>query len=306
LGAILIKSINSVGSTMVNTLDTELGSIPVRLKSGITKPELYSDERVTSLVNLLNTYDNFIETFESIDLTDDSNCLDKNKYLISHDLHNVLINGYRLKRDRTISKEEKGIYIVVFKSVKIKDKDVLIYKYIKYPYIFFDCLYSYIIKESSSLIIFDDKSVGSDYIFTIENIGFDKDQIISEIKLLSEIFRLKSIHSDSRGIYPRNIMDLFKMLLQGCPILLKGDSLRKFIKDSVERNYISIVEDIVNLYNFYINDNTGMDMLKNKLQKPKLDSYNFLGRVIFVTEDLDSLIKNLQIEFNGVNQGPQP
>lgn len=60
---------------------------------------------------------------------DGSNCLDLNKYLISHDLHNILINGYKITRDRTITKQDKGIYMVMFKSIKLKGKDVLVYKY---------------------------------------------------------------------------------------------------------------------------------------------------------------------------------
>lgn len=39
-------------------------------------------------------------------------------YLIDDNLHNLLINGYRLKRDRTTAKDEKGVYLVVFKPIK--------------------------------------------------------------------------------------------------------------------------------------------------------------------------------------------
>lgn len=64
---------------------------------------------------------------------------------------------------------------------------------------------------------------------------------------------------------------------------------------------------MVELYDFYKNEEEGLSMLRDKLRKPDLENYNGLGRLIFITEDLSSLIKELQEHFNGkVNQGPQP
>jgi hypothetical protein len=38
-----------------------------------------------------------------------------------------------------------------------------------------------------------------------------------------------------------------------------------------------------------------------------MDHYNFLGRVVFITEDLDSLINKLKKSVDSrVNQGPKP
>jgi hypothetical protein len=71
-----------------------------RLKHKYRTPESFSNNHISNLVEVFNTYDNYIKTFESIEISDNSNCLDRNKYLINHDLHNVLINGYRLGRDR--------------------------------------------------------------------------------------------------------------------------------------------------------------------------------------------------------------
>ena len=285
-----------------NSLDDELEKVPIRLDSGLMKPETYSDDRITSLVYVLNTYDNYIDTFESIELNDDSNCLDRNKYLISHDLHNILINGYKMKRDRTIEKQDGGVYIVVFKKVK----DNLIYKYIKYPYIFYDCLYSYIERESSSLVVTNDNSVGVDYLFVLENLFYSEEEVIHKIKSLSDLFKHKSLYGNSRGIFPRNIVDMFKMLLQGCPIFLRTELLCKFIKLVSERKVYEVVVEIVRLYKFYTNELEGLYVLREKLKTPKLDNYNFIGRVVFITEDLNSLIKRLEVIFYGkVNQGIQ-
>jgi hypothetical protein len=193
------------------------------LDSGLTKPEVYSSERVNDLIKVLNTYDNYIKTFESIELFNNSNCLDQNRYLISYELHDLLVNGYKSIRDRKIDKQEKGIYLVMFKSVKDKGDYILVYKYIKYPYEFYDCLYSYITRESSSLVITNDYSVGVDYLFVLENMFFKDDEITSELHHISTLFDHKCYSSNSRGVYPRNVIDLFKMLLKGCPIYLSKD-----------------------------------------------------------------------------------
>jgi hypothetical protein len=277
-----------------------------RLAHSYQKPEQFMDGHITNLVNVLNVYDNYIESFESIEVADDLNCLDRHKYLISHDLHNLLLNGFRLKRDREISKEETGIYLVVFKSIKVKGEDVLIYRYIKYPYIFYDTLYSYIVKESSSLVITNDKSVGVDYLFVMRYFFENRDQLTSEIKKVSDMFKHKSLYNNTRGIYPRNIIDMCKMLLQGCPVFLNDRDICEVIKLISEKKFYEVVVKLVELYDFYKNETEGLKILSEKLRKPKLDNYNFLGRLVFITDDLDSLIKDLQEPFNGkVNQGPQ-
>jgi len=276
------------------SLDAELAKVPLRLGWGLQSPKLYSDDRVSRLVDVLNVYDNYIDTFESIELSDDSNCLDQNRYLISHDLHNILMNGYKITRDRTIAKEQKGVYLVMFKSIKLKGKDVLIYKYIKYPYIFYDCLYSYILRESSSLVITNDKSVGVDYIFVMENIVLSRDDIISEINRISDLFKHKSLYGNTRGIFPRNPVDLFKMLLKGCPVFANKMLISGFIKSCLERNTLDVVTKLVNVYGFYSGDDEGINMLKDRLDKQNFNNYNLLSRVVFITEDLDSLINGLK------------
>jgi hypothetical protein len=308
LGSILARIVKSGVIDHINSINTELANVKVRLGSGLKEPEVYSDQRVTDLVNVLNTYDNYIETFESIELIDGSNCLDENRYLISHDLHNLLVNGYKYIRDRKITKEEKGIYLVIFKSIKYKGDDVLIYKYIKYPYIFYECLYSYIVKESSSLVITNDHSIDVDYLFVLENMIFKNgDDLWSELKRISDLFTHKSYSINSRGIYPRNIVDLIKMLLKDCPIIGGKVFLSQFIKSALERDVLNIMIKIIDMYGFFKKDSEDMDRLSKKYAKPNMDNYNILSRVVFITEDLDSLINTLKESVDSrINQGPKP
>lgn len=93
--------------------------------------------------------------------------MDKYKYFISNDLHSLFMNGYRVGGDRYVNKDHGAIYIVVFGNRVIKGENVLIYHYIKYPYIFYETLYSYIVRASSSTIMTNDMSIGTDYLFVI-------------------------------------------------------------------------------------------------------------------------------------------
>ena len=74
-----------------------------------------------------------------------------------------------------------------------------------------------------------------------------------------------------------------------------------------ERKAYDVMFELVKLYGFYTNDQEGLTMLKDKLIKsPDLDKFNFFSRLVFITEDLDLLIKELQNSVDpGVNQGIQ-
>lgn len=298
LGTLLVHSDVNPGGSAVNTLSTELANIPIRLKSGLRKPEVFSDQRITSLISKLNQYKNYLDTFESIEISNYDNCLDLNKYLISPRLHDTLINGYKLSKDRTINKREKGMFMVVFKTIKNEGKDVLIYKYIKYPTIFYECLESYIKIASSSLIVTNDICKGMDYIFFVlqnkENLT--SGEFISEINKLKLDFDYKLANNNPTGIYPRNPVDMCKMLLSGCPIYGDEETMVDFIKLSLDRKLYDVMVKAINLYDFY----------GESFTKTSYDKFNFLSRVIFVTDDLDGLLKEIKVSIDGsVNQGPQ-
>lgn len=296
-------------SWQTNCLDVDkelIKGVKYRLEEGFRRPEHYSDLRVSNLVNILNVYDNYIDTFESIELESDSNCLDEDQYLISDELEKALINNRDIKMNRKIKKDDLGIYMVVFKWYKNDDPKVgnnLIYKYIKYPVIFKDCFFNYIIKESNSLVIHNDNSIGVDYLFAIDDTFLSNNVVKFSLHKAVKGFILEHFHGNSRGIYPRNIVDLFKVLLQGCPIFMNNDSICRFIDLAVKRKFFDIG---LLMAQHYREDQKGIDKLREKLENPSLNNYNLLGRVVFIVEDLNSLIKNIKVILgNKVNQGPQ-
>lgn len=293
----------------LTSIDDELRKVQGRLSNGFNKPEYYSNERVFNLVTVLNEYDNYIDTFESIELENNSNCLDEDRYLISPELHNTLVNGYNklnksygsIKTDRTVRKDDKGLYLVVFKL--LKGTDTIVYKYINYPNILRDCLFNYVMRESGSLMIHNKTTLGVDYLYVIDNNFYSS--LNYDIKQSVESFRRTHVFR-GRGIYPRNFVDLIKVLLQGCPIFYSLDEICKFIILASERKYYELITLMLKIYNLYQEDKKGLEVLRYKFSANNLVNYNFLSRVIFVVEDLDVLINSLKgLKENRVNQGIQ-
>jgi len=298
----------SVIGDSISKLDRTILHVKVRdrLEHGYSKPECYMNNRITDLVNQLNVYDSYIDTFDFIEIRGGDNCLDQNKYLISHALHNLLINGYRINRDRSIQKGSDGLYLVVFGTITVKGENVLVYNYIKYDYIFYDTLYNYIKIESSSTVVTNDRTVGADYLFIMRYFFENLNEMVNEIKHISDLFDHKFKYSTSIGIYPRNLIDLCKGLLKGCPVFLNNEDISKFIKLAWEKNSYEAIVGLVKLYDFYKNDEEGLNMLQDKLKKTNLNNFNFLGRLVFITDDLQSLVKDIKNSVDSkVNEGPQ-
>ena len=109
-------------------------------------------KRVTRLVERLAIFENYTEMFDSVDVGDSDNIIDPNRYVISKELHSLIKNGYKEPRDRTITKDKSGVYLVVFSNARIKGEDVLVYNYIRYPSIFQMTLYYYILQESLNFL----------------------------------------------------------------------------------------------------------------------------------------------------------
>jgi hypothetical protein len=97
------------------------------------------------------------------------------------------------------------------------------------------------------------------------------------------------------------------MLLRGCPIVAGELFISQLIKSGLERDILDIIIKVIDLYGFFNKDKEGLDKLNKKYAKPNMDNYNILSRVVFITEDLDSLINRLKESVDSrINQGPKP
>ena len=110
----LVKIIGVTSSMEPLDRETRFALIKRNLINELNKSENYSDKRLMSAISTLNQYENFINNLDSLDLKNNSNHLNTDKYLISLQLHYLLVKGYSY-RDWKIKEMESGIYMVVFK-----------------------------------------------------------------------------------------------------------------------------------------------------------------------------------------------
>lgn len=138
------------------------------------------------------------------------------------------------------------------------------------------------------------------------NKSFNKDDIIEyNFNKVIHNFDLSYINNSGIFPFPRNVLDICKIWLKGCPLLLDENEVYEFILMSVDRKLYDIFLFILNKCNLHDNLCESLYKWIEKLDRPNLDKYNLLSRSIYLVEDLDSFIKNLN-KFYVVNKGPQP
>ena len=236
---------------------------------------------------------------DSVKLNNTSNCLSENDYLISPEIHKLLTDGFNGKIDRKISIQEPGIYLVSLGSIMFKSEKTYIYKYNKYSYIFDKLLYYYVSKGSCSINTLGNNLLCSDYLYVVDNSNLNKQDVVYLFNDLTYGFNISNIET-----YPKNLIDILKILLKGRPIILNKDNVCEFIKLCIAKDIDGIFNYIISLYD--INKNDFLEKALYKYINDSVYNYNFLGRIIFVTKDLNSLVKKLSIELEGtINQGPQ-
>lgn len=93
-------------------------------------------------------------------------------------------------------------------------------------------LNDYVVWGSSSLVINNGYSICTYYLFVIDYFNLSKDEVLSKVRVISEQFKLQELNIS--GIYPRNLVDIFKLYLFGCPIFLNTDGVCEYIKLSTK------------------------------------------------------------------------
>ena len=72
-----------------------------------------------------------------------NNKLDPKQYIFDIELQEALESGYLKDSDKSIGLCKKGVYLVMFKFLN-KDKNVVVFNYISYPFIFRKTLLLYL------------------------------------------------------------------------------------------------------------------------------------------------------------------
>lgn len=215
----------------------------------------------------------------------------------SDKFQHMLYNGSeKVHSSRDINKTDKGLYMVMFNKLYIKDEEVLIYNYVKYnpcfggpllSYIFechkgymrngmwkdidlkLFCINKEIIDGINSKWIIDDYNEDNLKV-NLENLFFDNLSIVETLYLGNECKPLV-----------KNLEEMKNLLYMTYNKELKYRDLfyTNFIKDIIKKNFI-----------------TGLSNNKNKHE-------NVLFNVVYIVDDLSSFINKLG--FLKINSGPQ-
>jgi hypothetical protein len=200
--------------------------------------------------------------------------------------------------------------MVVFKKIKNKGEDVLIYNYVYYDYIFIDCLYSYILYESYSMVSRGDLSIGTNYLFVLNNEFFDRNKYTELLKDFSIYLDKMVKNLINEKISPKNYIDYYKFALTGCPLIVDSKGIISIIENILQKNMYDLLLQILRYFEEIkkgYSDNYGC-FLDSFNEKCSFETYNLLDRVIFITPNLEDLVIKMNKEFGGkiqINQGPQ-
>lgn len=260
----------------------------------------------------LEDYANYIREIEtdSIEISDTDNCLDKKNYWISDELQDSLMNGYKYKGNRTITKKSKSIYLVVFRNIKRNGENILIYHYIKYPFIFASCLLNYLSFRDNNTII---SPVYKDYLIVISHSLLAmclKEINQTNIEDFIEEYNQKAIDKidfrNDKGIYPKNIIDIYKVIFREIPIIREIENMSNLIDLSINKDFSKLINEI---FDPYINNTQNYEYIYKIMKQDTKGDFNLLNRCVFILEDLyylvDCLNKYIYKGEKKVSQGSQ-
>jgi len=239
-----------------------------------------------------------------------TNIIVEDMYLISNELQEVLKSGVFNKDEMSMIKNQKGIYLVLFRRLN-NESNVLVYNYLFYPSCFATLINIFLLRKNdfnNSLVY----SEWGDFFTSIElEAIYDESNLNSNKSDLSKLFvnqynnyLTKLINRE--GISSDYVMSSYNDLLafvNKMNYCTDKDSMSALIDLACNKDYKKFVSLIFDNQNIF-------DLSKKKFSwdYTKLDSnvdINILNGSLFVVDDLNSLIKNVVNKGYIVNQGPQ-
>lgn len=234
------------------------------------------------------------------------NCLDKDNYLISDNLHYNLHRAINIKSNSCeITTKRKGIYLVCFRRLN-NNTNILIYNYIYYDIEFGVSIIAYILLRDYYIKNFGYKNWGH-YLVVLDNqflninivnnhylfLSNSKERIGININLLfnDEIKALTKLRGGSIICMDFVINLITKLIYVG-----NYNIMNNILYTAFNKNYLDFVHII--LGSFY-------NVNPDKFIVGKITYPNILNSILFVVEDLNLLLKNIDRKNFIINQGPQ-
>jgi hypothetical protein len=234
------------------------------------------------------------------------NILLDNRYIISPELQDALEKG-RLPSsplsvasgDKLLNKNYKGIYLVMFRILK-KDSNILVYNYIYYPYIFFSCLFTYLITKDKYINSVIYKEWG-DYL-TVIDYKFNDSNLEDKfmLNIYNEHFKnLINTMSNTKYI-ASNYLEMFNFLNR-LLYIADNEIMSELIDLACKRHHLEFLQRILGSFMEY-------DLNKKKLDNDKKEddvNINIINGCLFVVQDLNLFIEGIKNKNYIVNEGPQ-
>ena len=236
------------------------------------------------------------------------NVLDKNRYLISKKLFDVLLNE-KLSNDKRI-KKELGIYLVGFRVLNHEDKS-LVFNYVYYPSIFLEAYLAFIAHRNISsirfnewgdtLVVVDKGIVEQNPLLIGSSNSNDKSNRYSLTNKLEYHNTLESYDKDYFEYLPIESFISLINKLNFCTNNL--DECSYILNLAIQKEYIKYIQYL--LYPMYSDTKFHLywnERLSNNIKN--LNSINLVNTILFVVNDV-VYMKNL-IEKSGytISEGP--
>ena len=233
------------------------------------------------------------------------NVLSQDRYLISNDLHNVLLTSKLENSTNTISKNN-GIYVVAVRLLNQENR-TLIYNYIYYPSIFIETWVAFLLFRNINSLRFN--QWGDTFVIInqdlINNSATLKFPIVEEglgarFRLNSESEAVRALHYISNNYLHANVEQFINVFNQLNYICSDTNELVNLLTLGFNKEYKAYFNHLLKSLNreIILDDNPNLEHVKDD------DKLNITNTSIYMVNDINCFVKTLNKNFS-VNEGPQ-
>jgi DNA-dependent RNA polymerase len=230
---------------------------------------------------------------------ENQNVLFKEGYLISNDLWLALRGNPFFNWSRRTDNNLRGVYVVTIRMVSEKESNKLVYNYILYDSLFFECLLAYFLFKRKDSLAFREHG----YYFTIFDVYSFRDNLSAEdgrktlVKYYNEkLFIYLNKNKKLPFLYSHVLDFIYKINIFG-----DCDKMSYLIDLACRRLYLDFINNVLHDFDSY----NLFDGKLNTICKYDTKDHNILKGCIFVVRDIHSLINSLVDKGYSINQGIQ-
>jgi len=224
-------------------------------------------------------------------MNNNNNMLDPKEYLFDIELQEALESGYLKDSDKSIGWSKKGVYLVMFKILN-KDKNVFVFNYISYPFIFRKTLILYLFNRDRFCDSYPYRERG-DHLTIL-----DLDLFLGEVNHRLILHNCNPVASDilAERFDLKTVFEWINRLLY----LVDHEDRIDLFDLACKKDYFKFMDKILSNMEGYSEVKDGLCYV-NENEIP----VNIINGCLFVISDLNSFINSIEKKGYVVNGGPQ-